>query len=142
VAKARQAAATPSDRNAIIVGGSRVRFHVWLEKPVLRFGTAGAVVGIVAGLSWAAFAAPAYQVTQKGRAFRPGEIAIHRGDTVEFINDDGDLLHHVYLASDKFSFDSGDQKPGSRTDVAFPEPGTFNVLCGIHPKMKLVVNVD
>lgn len=81
-------------------------------------------------------------VSQKGRAFQPGNIALSRGETVMFVNDDSDLLHHVFVESDTFSFDSGDQEPGSRTPVTFTERGTFQVLCGIHPKMKLVVRVN
>ncbi|TXN06026.1 plastocyanin [Methylobacterium sp. WL64] len=81
-------------------------------------------------------------VSQKGRAFQPGNIALSRGETVTFVNDDSDLLHHVFVESDTFSFDSGDQEPGSRTPVTFTERGTFQVLCGIHPKMKLVVRVN
>ncbi len=42
---------------------------------------------------------------------------------------------------DTFNFNSGDQLPGSQTDIVFSVPGTFNVLCGIHPKMRLVVHV-
>jgi plastocyanin len=80
-------------------------------------------------------------VSQKGRAFQPGELSILRGETVQIVNDDGDLLHHAYLESDRFSFDSGDQEPGSKTDVVFPVSGTFTILCGIHPKMKLLVRV-
>ena len=57
------------------------------------------------------------------------------------VNDDGDLLHHAYIESDAFSFDSGDQQPGSRTRIVFSVPGDFKVLCGIHPKMKLAVHV-
>jgi plastocyanin len=82
-----------------------------------------------------------YMVSQKGRAFHPLTLNIKRGDTVRIVNDDGDLLHHAYVESDTFNFDSGDQLPGSKTDVIFSVPGTFNVLCGIHPKMKLVVVV-
>jgi plastocyanin len=64
-----------------------------------------------------------------------------RGDTVSILNDDGDLLHHAYVQSDTFNFDSGDQQPGSRIDVVFSVPGEFKVLCGIHPKMRLLVHV-
>jgi plastocyanin len=81
-------------------------------------------------------------VSQKGRMFHPGNLAVGRGETVTFVNDDSDLLHHVFIESDSFSFDSGDQEPGSRTPVTFTERGTFQVLCGIHPKMKLAVRVD
>jgi plastocyanin len=50
-------------------------------------------------------------------------------------------MHHAYVESDTLKFDSGDQKPGSRTSVTFPMRGDFQVLCGIHPKMKLAVHV-
>jgi plastocyanin len=85
---------------------------------------------------------PSFTVSQKGRMFLPGMLNIHEGETIRIVNDDGDLLHHAYIESDTFNFDSGDQEPGSKTDITFPKAGTFTVLCGIHPKMKLVVNVD
>jgi plastocyanin len=87
-------------------------------------------------------ATPQTIVSQKGRMFLPGTLIINRGDTVRIVNDDGDLLHHAYVESDTFNFDSGDQEPGSKTDITFPEAGTFTVLCGIHPKMKLLVEVE
>jgi len=100
---------------------------------------AGALCGLVlTGTLQAAGTA----VSQKGRMFHPGNLVVGRGDTITFVNDDSDLLHHVFVESDSFSFDSGDQEPGSRTPVTFTERGTFQVLCGIHPKMKLVVRVD
>lgn len=82
-----------------------------------------------------------YRVSQKGRSFTPSLIDLKSGESIEFVNDDGELPHHAYLESDSFSFDTGDQEPGSRTVVAFPTLGTFTVLCGIHPKMKLTVRV-
>jgi plastocyanin len=81
-------------------------------------------------------------VSQKGRTFHPETMTLVRGETVTIVNDDSDLLHHAYVDSPNFSFDSGDQEPGSRTPVTFSEKGVFQVLCGIHPKMKLVVRVD
>jgi len=87
-------------------------------------------------------AAPQYSISQKGREFHPGEVTIKRGETIQIVNDDADLLHHAYVDSDKFSFDSGDQKPGSITPIAFPVAGDFDVLCAIHPKMRLVVHVQ
>ena len=89
----------------------------------------------------AAVAAGPYIVTQKGQMFHPGKLSINRGDTVEIVNDDGELIHHAYVDSKTFSFDSGDQEPGSKTDIVFSVPGTFVVLCGIHPKMRLDVTV-
>ena len=83
-----------------------------------------------------------YAVSQKGREFTPREMTIKRGETILVVNDDADLRHHAYIDSDKFSFDSGDQEPGSKTSIAFPVAGTFEVLCAIHPKMKLDVHVQ
>jgi plastocyanin len=94
------------------------------------------------GLAFADIAPGRIEVSQRGRAFLPGELVIKRGDVVEIVNDDGDLLHHAYVESDRFNFDSGDQEPGSKVDVAFTESGNFTVLCGIHPKMKLLVHVN
>jgi plastocyanin len=82
-----------------------------------------------------------YTISQKGREFHPGEVSIKRGESLEIVNDDADLLHHAYIESPKFSFDSGDQQPGSRIGITFSEPGDFDVLCAIHPKMRLIVHV-
>jgi plastocyanin len=87
-------------------------------------------------------AVPQYSISQKHREFHPGEISIKRGESIQIVNDDADLLHHAYIDSSKFSFDSGDQKPGSVTPITFPVTGDFDVLCAIHPKMRLVVHVQ
>jgi hypothetical protein len=102
---------------------------------------AGAVVLIGLG-TLVGLALPRYTISQKGREFHPGEISIKRGETLQIVNDDADLLHHAYIDSPQFSFDSGDQQPGSKTDVTFPLAGDFDVLCAIHPKMRLVVHVQ
>ncbi len=81
-------------------------------------------------------------VSQKGRKFDPLSVDLATGGALMIVNDDGDLLHHAYVESETFSFDSGDQKPGSRTRVVFSVAGDFKVLCGIHPKMKLLVHVQ
>jgi plastocyanin len=81
-------------------------------------------------------------VSQKGRMFHPNELSISRGGAVLIVNDDADLLHHAYIDSNAFKFDSGDQEPGSKTKITFATAGTFDVLCAIHPKMKLTVHVN
>jgi plastocyanin len=113
-----------------------------MRSPQFRAFVAGASLTLLGGAAWAALDASTHEVSQRGRAFQPGELTIRRGETVQIVNDDGDLLHHAYVDSPRFSFDSGDQKPGSKTDVSFTVSGTFVVLCGIHPKMKLVVHVN
>lgn len=119
-----------------------MRLSLILEKPLVvcaaifvSFIACTAAVGMATGTAL-------HIVSQKGRAFQPGELTIKRGETISIVNDDGDLLHHAYVDSDTFSFDSGDQEPGSKTDVVFSVAGDFKVLCGIHPKMKLTVHVQ
>ena len=93
-------------------------------------------LGATTGLALAQFV-----ISQKGREFTPKSVTIKRGDAIQIVNDDGDLRHHAYIASDTFTFDSGDQEPGTTTSIKFPTAGDFDVLCAIHPKMKLVVHV-
>jgi plastocyanin len=119
----------------LLRGSADVRVHV-------RAALAAMMLTLLGGMAWAALSGGPYQVSQKGRAFQPGELTIRRGETVQIVNDDGDLLHHAYVDAEQFAFDSGDQEPGSKTDVTFPVSGTFSVLCGIHPKMKLTVHVN
>jgi plastocyanin len=105
---------------------------------IVAFALGTSVAGF---LVWSGHAQSANVVSQKGRQFHPAEMTINKGDTVVIVNDDGDLRHHAYIDSNKFKFDSGDQEPGSRTSINFPAVGTFDVLCAIHPKMRLVIHV-
>jgi plastocyanin len=94
--------------------------------------TFGAVTG---------FAAAQHVISQRGREFRPDTVSISVGESLLVVNDDGDLRHHLYISSKLMNFDSGDQEPGSRTLVPFPVAGDFEILCAIHPKMRLAVKV-
>jgi|SRR5215471_1957907 len=115
---------------------------ILLRSTRLRAAITAVLLALLGAAAASVPGAQPYRVSQKGRAFQPGELVIRRGETVQIVNDDGDLLHHAYVDSERFSFDSGDQEPGSKTDVTFPVAGTFSVLCGIHPKMKLTVHVN
>ncbi len=79
-------------------------------------------------------------VDQKNRAFAASRIQIHPGDTVRFNNND-DFDHQVYAQSSSFSFDTDETEPGQHTDVRFPMAGHYQVLCHIHPKMRLDIDV-
>lgn len=80
-------------------------------------------------------------VSQKDRVFHPKEAEVRVGDSVVFVNDDGELLHHVYSRAPSFFFDIGEQPAGTRVPVRFPRRGTFEVRCDIHPRMLLRVTV-
>lgn len=95
---------------------------------------AAPATGLVAG-------APAVTVAQRNRAFAVDHVAIRRGETVRFTNDD-EFLHQIYTRSAEFSFDSDEQPSGQVVDLTFPVAGTHQVRCGIHPRMLLRVEVE
>ena len=106
----------------------------------LAIGT-GLVVVTVAAMWLPAEAGDPILATQKNRAFEPGNVELAPGQALRILNDDLPLLHHAYVRSPRFSFDSGEQKPGTTVDIVFAELGSYTVLCGIHPKMRLAVTV-
>ena len=118
-----------------------MRLPSLFRSPTSYAAVLAAMLPSLAGVCWASATSKEYVVSQMGRTFKPTELHIRRGETVIILNDDGDLLHHVYLELNDFKFDSGDQGPGSKTNIIFPKVGSFTVLCAIHPKMKLVVHV-
>ncbi|MES2254349.1 MAG: hypothetical protein V4559_04805 [Pseudomonadota bacterium] len=95
------------------------------------------LIAILALSPIAAFADDAHTIIQQGRTFRPGEVTINRGETLTFTNND-EFIHQIYVAG---LFDSDERAPGQNIGESFPDAGTFEVRCHIHPKMKLVVHV-
>jgi len=92
----------------------------------------------VALLAFDAFAAETLAISQKKRTFNPSEIAIRKGDTLHIANDD-----QVYIDDPAFKFESAaEADPGANVDIEFTAAGSFDVLCHIHPKMKLHVTVQ
>jgi plastocyanin len=86
----------------------------------------------------AAMAADAgHTVTQKGRAFRPAEVTIGRGETLTFTNEDS-FIHQIYVDG---LFDSDEKAPGEILSETFASAGTFQVRCHIHPTMRMTVRV-
>lgn len=65
------------------------------------------------------------------------ELKIKAGDTVEFVNSDS-VKHNVFL-EDLFNFV---QLPGAKDKQQFKKPGTYDVRCAIHPKMKIKITVN
>lgn len=98
----------------------------------------------LAGAALCALGASAQQmvaVSQKNRVFDPKAVEVGLGDAVVFVNDDGELLHHVNSKDARFPFDIGEQPAGTRVPIRFTARGTFDVRCDIHPRMLLRVTV-
>jgi plastocyanin len=87
----------------------------------------------------AAYAA-SFDISQMGRKFHPDTIEISVGDTLLIHNDD-EFIHHIYVKSDDFNFDSTEQSPGETIPLKFTHAGEYVVRCEIHPKMQLTVTV-
>ena len=110
-----------------------------LGRPTLLAVVAAAVVPWGVGIAWSA--GSEVVISQKTKQFQPGSVTIDKDQALVIANDDEGTVHHAYVESEGFNFDSGDQNPGSRTKIVFPTKGDFQVLCGIHPSMKLDVHV-
>jgi plastocyanin len=82
-----------------------------------------------------------HAIHQQGRMFSVESIAIKRGESLTFINDDT-VPHNIASISKGHEFDLGSQHPGASTDVTFTEAGEAQVFCAIHPRMKLTVKIS
>jgi plastocyanin len=100
---------------------------------VLCLVTAVALVGVVR-------AAAPITVTQKGLQFSVEDLSVSKGQVVVFVNDDR-TAHNITVTGEGVSLNGGLQQPGAEFKVPFVKPGTYQVSCGIHPKMKLSVTV-
>lgn len=86
-------------------------------------------------------AAEPLRVVQRDEKFSLAAAELKRGDTMLVTNDDP-FLHHIYVESPQFNYDSGVQRPGRTLAITFDKPGAFVLQCAIHLKMKLRVSVQ
>jgi len=97
------------------------------------------VLAISTGLSVGALAAN-QMVHQQGRVFSSDSITLKKGEVLTFVNDDT-VPHNIISTSKGNEFNIGSQPPGTSTDVTFREAGDVQVICAIHPRMKMSVTV-
>ncbi len=99
---------------------------------------------VVAGVTIGALSATAFvdeqAVHQKGRQFSVAIATVRKGNSLTFLNDDN-VPHNVASISKGNEFDLGSQPPGTATDVKFTDVGEVQVICAIHPRMKMTVHV-
>jgi plastocyanin len=92
-----------------------------------------------AGGCFAALAAER-SIIQKDKSFSERLISIKRGDTLLFVNNDI-IAHNVMSTSPGNEFNLGSQLPGVATPVTFSTAGEVRVICAIHPRMQMTVNI-
>jgi plastocyanin len=81
---------------------------------------------------------PVVVVHMRNFAFVPSTVRIKPGDTVEWINDDGDA--HTVDSTTKL-FESGGLDTHDHWARVFKDAGSFTYFCDLHPYMKGTVIV-
>ena len=92
----------------------------------------------VPSLCWAA---AMINVDQKGLAFSTPVLTIKKGDIVNFTNNDS-TSHNILVTGNGVTLNSGLQQPGVAFKAPLMKEGTYKVICGIHPKMKMTIVVQ
>jgi len=80
-------------------------------------------------------------ISQKNRTYAPEAVTLKKGESLKIINDDI-FLHHAFIESDDVEFDSGSMEEGETARIKFDKVGEYQLLCAIHPKMKLDITVE
>ncbi|OLC55822.1 MAG: hypothetical protein AUH85_08255 [Chloroflexi bacterium 13_1_40CM_4_68_4] len=100
-----------------------------------------ATVAISLGLFLTGSALAADRSVQiKNFAFNPQTTNVAAGDTVTWVNLDP-TAHRVHWTGGQFP-DSPDLQQSQAYAVTFNVPGAYGYICGIHPQMQGVVNVQ
>ena len=81
------------------------------------------------------------RVGQKNKQFTQERVHISAGQSIVIVNDDTQS-HNVFVQDPRMNYDSGWQQPGEQVSVQFPVAGDYQVFCGIHPNMRLQVEVE
>lgn len=79
-------------------------------------------------------------IAQKDEQFVPHVVAITRGSTVTFPNDDP-FFHNVFSLSRGANFNLGRYPSGTTRTRAFTRPGLIKVFCELHSHMSAVIRV-
>jgi cytochrome c peroxidase len=104
--------------------------------PKLKFA---ACVILVVCIATSATALVRHRVNQTGLQFSVASLRVQRGDMIIFSN--GDRSSHNITVRGATTFNGGLQRPGETLEVPFTAAGQYQVICGIHPRMRLDVDV-
>ena len=105
-------------------------------KDLIAVSAAAAVLAVAGG----AIAGAMTTIDQKALTFSMPTVSVNKGDILNFTNSDG-TSHNITITGDGVSLNSGLQQPGVAFKAPMMKPGSYQVVCGIHPKMKMTVVV-
>jgi cytochrome c peroxidase len=80
-------------------------------------------------------------VSQLDKLFSPSRVRLKAGQTLSVLNDDT-RTHNVRVDGPTFDYNSGAQEPKQTIAIGFPGPGIYEAFCGIHPSMRLTIEVQ
>ena len=86
-------------------------------------------------------AANTRRISQVDKKFAPAHVRLKAGEALTVLNDDT-RTHNVRVFDPRFDFNSGAQEPREAITLRFPVTGRFEAFCGIHPAMRLTVEVE
>jgi cytochrome c peroxidase len=101
---------------------------------------ATAADSLTASAPSASAAADTLTIIQKDKRFSERHVHIQVGQALTIENQDT-RAHNIQVFDENLEFNSGYQEPGEHVSLPFTQAGTYHVFCGIHPKMKLQVDV-
>lgn len=81
-----------------------------------------------------------FQMTTRGKALVPHVLAVPRGSSISFPNEDP-ISHNLFSLSAGNAFDLGLYRKGPGKSEKFEAPGVVNIYCNVHPNMSAVVHV-
>ena len=87
------------------------------------------------------FRSHASRISQIGKTFSPSHVRLAIGETLTILNDDT-RAHNVRIHDPKLRFNSGAQEPRESVAITFPEAGSYDAFCAIHPSMHLRIEVE
>lgn len=99
------------------------------------------IIGLFSSLLISHAQAAETSVDQAGQQFSQSSLTLKAGDTIVFTNKD-DVKHNVKILNGDDVDDKGLQNPGGIIKATFAKAGSYQVRCGIHPKMKIDVTVQ
>ena len=74
-------------------------------------------------------------VSQLNKLFNPSRVRLKAGQNLSVLNDDT-RTHNMRINSPTLDYNSGAQEPKQTITIRFPDPGTYEAFCGIHPSMR------
>lgn len=83
---------------------------------------------------------PKAVIDQRNKTFLPHVLAVTRGTTVDFPNNDT-VYHNVFAYFEAKKFDLGMYPRGATKRVKFDKPGLVVLLCNVHSEMSAYIMV-